>query len=135
VSGAQCEAGVDSGASSGGDGLGWEESERFRGENVRRIGENTQRVQRVQGEEQSLWGGLDEKRLGEGLGTFSPLLLLCLNPPTSCILLPTPPEPFEYFPGSRGRNLGRMGYRCKNAWRTGVCGREGGVDKSQPQGA
>jgi len=53
------------------------------------------RVQRVQGEEQSLWGGSDEKGLEEGLGTFSPLLLCRLNPPTSSVLPPHPPNPLR----------------------------------------
>ena len=52
-----------------------EESERLEGQKVRQIRENTQRVQGVPGEEESLWRGSDEKGLGEGLGMFSPLLL------------------------------------------------------------
>jgi len=53
---------VDSSASSGQDRLGREESERLKGENVRWIQENTQRVQGVQGEEQGLWGGVQTKK-------------------------------------------------------------------------
>ena len=43
-----------------------------------------------------------------------PLLIrFRLNPPTSSVLLPAPPEPFAYSPGSGGRNQGRTGYHGK----------------------
>ena len=54
-----------------------------------------QRVRGVRREEQSLWGGLDEKGLAEGLGTFSPLLPFRPNPPTSSVLLPVPLNPLR----------------------------------------
>jgi len=92
------EARADSRASSGRDGLGMEESGRLRGENVRRIRENTQRVRGVRGDEQSSWGGSDERGLGEGLGTFSPLLLFHPNPPTSSVFSPHPPNPLRILP-------------------------------------
>jgi len=69
---------------------------------VRRIRQNTQRARAVLGEEQSLWGGMDEE--GEAGRTFPvPLLLLFRpKPPTSHFLLPAPPEPFAYSPRSIG---------------------------------
>jgi len=107
---------VESRAPSGPDGLGREESERFRGEKVRRIRENMQRGWAVRKEEQSLCGDWDEKELGEGRGMFSPLLLLCPNTPTSSVLqvlLPVPPKLFAYSPRSGRRNQSRMGYHGK----------------------
>jgi len=95
------------------DGLGREESERLRGENIRQIRENTQRVRGVWGKEQSLWGGSDKKGLGEELGTSSPLLLFRLNPSRRSILLPALPEPFAYSPRFGRRNQGRTGYHGK----------------------
>ena len=69
---------------------------------VCRIRENTQRGRGVHGEEQSSWGGSDEKGLGEGLLTFSTLLLFRPNLSTSSVLHPAPPEPFAYSPRSGG---------------------------------
>ena len=116
------EAGVESRVSSGRDRLGREKSERLRGENVCRIRENTQRVRGVRGEEKSFWGVSDEKGLGEGLGTFSPLLLFHPHPPTSCVLLPLPPEPLAYSPGSGGGNRVRTGYHGNNSSGHGCVG-------------
>jgi len=70
----------------------------------------------VQGEEHSLWGGSDQKGLGEELGMFSPLLLFRPNPPTSCVLVPTPTKPFAYPPESGGRNEGRNRVRWEECW-------------------
>jgi len=69
-----------------------EEGERLGGENIRRIRLKTERVRGVRGEEQSLWGGSDEKGRGEVLGTFSPLVLFRLNLPTRSVPLPAPPN-------------------------------------------
>jgi len=92
------------------------------GENVRQIRENTHRVREVLGEAQSLWGGSDEKGLGEGLGTFSHFSLFCPNPPTSSVLLLTPPEPFAYSPGSGGQNHSKTRYHGKKGGGQGCVG-------------
>jgi len=85
----------------------------LRGENVRRIRENMERVRGVLGEEQNLWGGSDEKgEVGRTL-TVPLLVLFRPNPSTSSVLLPAPPELFAYFPGSGRRNQGKTGYNGK----------------------
>ena len=97
-------------------------SERWRGENIHEIRENTQRGRGLWGEEHSLWGGSDEKGLGEGLGTFSLLLLCHLNPPTCSVLHPGPPEPFAYSPGSGKQNQGRTWDPAKKSGGQGCVG-------------
>jgi len=94
----------------------------LRGENVRRIWENTQGVRGVRGEEQNLWGDSDEK--AEAGRTFTVPLLVLFRPnlPTSSVLLPAPPEPFAYSPASGRRNQGRTGYHGKKRGGEGCVG-------------
>jgi len=75
---------------------------RFCPDFIHQIPGNTQMVLEGRGEEQSVWGGLDKK--GEVGRTFPvPLLVLFrLNPSTSSVLLPAPPEPFVYSRGFSG---------------------------------
>jgi len=102
--------------------LGREESERFRGKNVRRIREDTQRVRGVWGEEQILWRGSDEKAEAGIMFTVPLRVLFCPKPPTSSVLLPAQPEPFAYSPRSGARNQGRTGYHGKKGGGHGCVG-------------
>jgi len=74
------------------------------------------------GRRTELLGGLDEKELGEGLGTFPLLLLFHPNPPKRSILFPAPPEPFAYSPAFGGGNQGRTGYHGRKGGTQGCVG-------------
>ena len=89
----------------------------------------------MRGEDQSLDGGSDENAEAERTFTVPLLGLFVPNPPTRSGLLPAPPEPFAYSPGSGGQNQGRTRYHGKKGGPTGVCGSVFGGDKSRPQPA